>query len=115
MKLGGRLTIILLSAWLVACVGPIARPSLSPSKPKGDALLVLPGFGYGRDGEHVLRSLAPLTAADGVDLYVPTYVTRSGLAASRAKLERFAQNRRGEAAASGMAALWRDGLRRCQN
>jgi hypothetical protein len=92
MKLGGRLTIFLLSAWLVACVGPIARPSLSPSKPKGDALLVLPGFGYGREGEHVLRSLAPLTAAEGVDLYVPTYVTRSGLTASRAKLERFVRD-----------------------
>ena len=60
MKVAARLTILALSASLAACVGPIARPSLSPSKPKGDALLVLPGFGYGRGGEKALRSLAPL-------------------------------------------------------
>ena len=94
MKVSARLTILALSASLAACVGPIARPSLSPSKPKGDALLVLPGLGYGRGGEEALRSLAPRIASDGVDLYVPTYVTRSGLAASRAKLERFVRDNR---------------------
>jgi hypothetical protein len=94
MKVSARLSILALLASLAACVGPIARPSLSPSKPKGDALLVLPGFGYGRGGEEALRSLAPRIASEGVDLYVPTYVTRSGLAASRAKLERFVRDHR---------------------
>ena len=94
MKVAPRLTILALFASLAACVGPIARPSLSPWKPKGDALLVLPGFGYGRGGEEVLRSLAPRIASEGVDLYVPTYVTRSGLGASRAKLERFVRDNR---------------------
>lgn len=91
MKRGALVTILALAAVvsMAGCVGPIARPSLAPSPPHGDALLVLPGFGYGRDGERVLRSLAPLAAAEGVDLYVPTYVARSGLDASRAKLERF--------------------------
>jgi hypothetical protein len=59
-----------------------------------DALLVLTGFGYGRAGKRALRSLAPTIAAEGIDVYVPTYVTRSGLAASRATLERFTRENR---------------------
>ena len=94
MKVAARLTILVWSAFVAACVGPIAKPSISPSKPKGDALLVLPGFGYGRGGEKALRALAPLLANEGVDLYVPTYVTRTGLATSRAKLERFVRDNR---------------------
>jgi hypothetical protein len=58
-----------------------------------DALLVLTGFGYGRAGKKAMRSLAPSIAAAGIDLYVPAYVTRSGLAASRAELERFIRER----------------------
>ena len=46
------------SACLTGCAGSIVRPSLSPSIPSADALLVLPGFGYGRAGEKALRSLA---------------------------------------------------------
>ena len=94
MKVAARITIFALSASLAACVGPIAKPSLSPSKQKGDALLVLPGFGYGRGGQDAFRSLAPLMASEGVDLYVPTYLTRSGLAKSRVKLERFIRDNR---------------------
>ena len=94
MKVAVVITVFALSASLAGCVGPIVRPSLSPSKPKGDALLVLPGFGYGRGGQKALRSLAPLLASEGVDLYVPTYLTRSGLAESRAKLERFIRDNR---------------------
>ena len=89
-----RLVILAASACLAGCAGPVIRPSLSPSKPKGDALLVLPGFGYSRDGEKALRSLAAAMAGEGVDLYVPTYVTRAGLAPSRAKLERFIRENR---------------------
>jgi hypothetical protein len=67
---------------------------LTPAKPRTDALLVLPGFGYSSDGEKTLRSLAPAMAADGIDLFVPTYVSRSGLVESRAKLQRFIREHR---------------------
>jgi hypothetical protein len=72
-----------------ACAGSIVRPSVTPSKPATDALLVLPGFGYGREGEKILRSLVTTMAGQGIDLYVPTYIVRSGLVDSRTKLQRF--------------------------
>lgn len=81
-------------ACIVACASPVVRPSLSPSQPGADALLVLPGFGYSRAGERTLRSLTAKMAAEDVDLYVPTYVSRSGLVESRAKLERFIRDYR---------------------
>jgi len=71
-----------------ACAGAIRGPSLAPRLNR-DALLVLPGFGYSRAGEDVLRSVASTAAADGVDVYVPTYLTRHGLASGRAKLDEF--------------------------
>jgi hypothetical protein len=89
-----RTVILAAAASFAACVGPLVRPPLAPASPKRDALLVLPGFGYGRGAEKTFRSLAALMARDGVDLYVPTYVTRSGLAASRDKLERFIRENR---------------------
>lgn len=55
---------------------------------------MLPGFGYGRAGGASLRALTASMARDGVDLYVPTYITRSGLAKSRAKLARFIRDNR---------------------
>ena len=79
---------------LTGCAGSIVRPSLSPSIPAADAVLVLPGFGYGRAGEKSLRALAASTASEGVDLYVATFVTRSGLTSSRAKLQRFIRENR---------------------
>jgi len=88
------LAALITSAVLAGCAGPIVRPSLAPATPAADAVLVLPGFGYGRAGEKVLRALATSAARDGVDLYVPTYVTRSGLDTSRAKLERFIRENR---------------------
>ena len=45
----------------------------------GVGLLVLPGFGYSREGERAIRSLAPSLAADGIELFVPTYIARGGL------------------------------------
>ena len=57
-------------------------------------MLVLPGFGYGGDGEAALRSLAPAMAREGIDLYVPTYISRAGIADSRAKLQRFIRDQR---------------------
>ena len=72
----------------LACAS-VVRPNVSPSKPAADALLVLPGFGYGRAGERAFRALAPEMAADGVDLYVPKYIARSGLEESGERLRRF--------------------------
>ena len=57
-------------------------------------MLVLPGFGYSRAGEKALRSLAASMAGEGVELYVPTYIARSGLIESRAKLQRFIRDHR---------------------
>ena len=79
---------------MTACAGSIVRPSLTPAKPGRDALLILPGFGYSREGEQTLRSLVAETAGEGFDLYVPTFISRSGLAGSRARLQRFIRDHR---------------------
>ena len=84
-----RVFVLAASTCLAACGGSLVRPALLPAKPAGDALLVLPGFGYSHSGEQVFRSLASSMAREGIDLYVADYVTRSGLSTSRAKLERF--------------------------
>jgi hypothetical protein len=81
------------SICLAGCAAPI-RPFSSPSTPPRDALLVLPGFGYSTAAETVLRSLAPSMAREGVDLYVPTYLTRAGLDGSREHLEQFIREKR---------------------
>lgn len=57
------------------------------------ALLILPGFGYGGAGERAIRSLGPAMTREGVDLYIADYLTRAGLAGSRANLERIIQDR----------------------
>jgi hypothetical protein len=89
-----RLAILAVSACLAACAGPVVRPSVVPlrasaSTPKRDALLVLPGFGYGRTEDQAFRSVAVRAAGEGIDLYVAPFLTRSGLGTSGAKLERF--------------------------
>jgi hypothetical protein len=89
-----RLAIIAASACLAACAGSGLEPSLAPAAPKTDALLILPGFGYGSEGEKAFHALAVSTAREGVDLYVAPFVTRSGLASSRDKLERFIRENR---------------------
>ena len=81
-------------AFMAACTGAVFRVSLAPSKPGSDALLVLPGFGYSPDGEEALRVLAPVIAAEGVDLYAPTYISRGGLDDSRKNLQRFVREHR---------------------
>ena len=86
-----RLTICAGCLLLAACANAIVRPAVSPAKPAPDALVVLPGFGYDRDGERAFKSLAPAMAADGFDLYLPTFVSRSGLGESRERLRRFFQ------------------------
>ena len=74
---------------LAACANAIVRPAVSPAKPALDALVVLPGFGYGGGGERAFKALAPSMAADGFDLYLPTFVSRAGLEESRERLQRF--------------------------
>jgi hypothetical protein len=88
-----RIAVLVCSIWTVSCAGAV-RPALTPAPPRGDALLVLPGFGYGSGGEEAFRSLAPSMAADGIDLYLPTYISRSGLEESRARLRRFVRESR---------------------
>jgi hypothetical protein len=89
-----RAALIALALLSTACAPAIVRPAASPARPNADALLVLPGFGYGPAGGRAFRALAAAMAAEGIDLYVPAYVTRSGLADTRAKLERFIRDKR---------------------
>jgi hypothetical protein len=88
-----RLGLLLTAASLTGCAGSV-RPALLPSKPQTEALLILPGLGYNRAAERTFRSLEPMVAAQGIDLYVADYVTRSGLAESRARLQRFIRDNR---------------------
>jgi hypothetical protein len=88
------LAVIALAALLGACAGPMVRPAVAPVAPRREALLVLPGFGYGRAEGKAFRSLAPAAAAEGIDLYVAPFVTRSGLESSRDKLARFIRDNR---------------------
>src|SRR5688572_21775473 len=76
----------------VACAGQI-RPVLTPTS-RSEALLILPGFGYGRGAEQTLRSLAPVVEAEGLDLYVPSYISRRGLERSREQLRDFIRKQR---------------------
>ena len=69
-------------------------PRLSPARQHRDALLILPGLGYGRDEGKAFRGIAAAAAADGIDVYVPGYLTRDGLDASREKLRRYIATQR---------------------
>lgn len=73
----------------LACARTLARPAIATPASAADAVLVLPGFGYGRAGQRALRALAPSMAAEGFELFVPTYVARGGLDDSRERLRRF--------------------------
>jgi hypothetical protein len=88
-----RVLALCFAAASTSCAGAIHGSSLTP-KPNRDAFLVLPGFGYGRASERAMRSLAATAVADGVDVYVPTYLTRRGLASSRDQLDRFLRDNR---------------------
>jgi hypothetical protein len=85
---------LLVAVSLVSCAGPLVRPAIAPRAEARDAVLILPGFGYGRDGGTVFRAISAAAARDGIDVYVPPFVTRSGLDASRARLERFIRDER---------------------
>ena len=93
MRNAFRLLLIVGTMSAGGCAGTIA-PATSPSGPAREALLILPGFGYSRDGERAIRALEPGMRAEGIDLYVPAFVTRSGLDDSREKLRRFIREQR---------------------
>lgn len=88
----GRLFLLL--TCVAGCAGPIVRPSVAPLALNREALLVLPGFGYGRSEGDAFRSVAAASARTGLDVYVPGYLTRTGLGTSRARLERFIRDHR---------------------
>jgi hypothetical protein len=88
-----RFTVAACCLSLAACANAIVRPAVSPAKPVSDALVVLPGFGYDRGGERAFNALAASMAAEGFDLYLPTYVSRAGLEESRERLQQFFRER----------------------
>jgi len=91
--LGRQVAIVAACLCLGACAGQI-RPDLSASAPRSEAVLVLPGFGYGRHAEHAVRELSTQMRDEGFDLYVPTYISRGGLDKSGERLQRFLREQR---------------------
>ena len=75
-----------------ACLSAAAGGAFQPAT-RTEAFLVLRGFGYSGAGERALKTLEPTINAQGMDLYVPDYISRSGLEESRKKLQRFIQER----------------------
>ena len=67
---------------------------MAATAPRPEALLILPGFGYSGNGEHSLRALAGEMKSGGVDLYVPTYISRRGLDRSRSRLRQILREHR---------------------
>jgi hypothetical protein len=88
---------VALSVIVVAsvCISSIATTAVQPATPRPEAFVVLRGFGYGGAGERALRALEPAINAEGMDLHVPDYISRSGLEDSGKKLQRFIQERLG--------------------
>jgi hypothetical protein len=79
---------------LASCAGPVVKPALAPAAEHRDAVLILPGFGYGRGEGKVFAEFAASASRDGVDVYVAPFLTRSGLDDGRARLERFIRDER---------------------
>jgi len=77
-----------------SCAGPLVRPAVAPAREAREAVLILPGFGYGRDQGKAFKEVSAAASRDGVDLYVAPFLTRSGLDDSRARLERFIREER---------------------
>ena len=89
-----RLAAIAVAASLAACAGPTLKPSVTPGTLRPDAMLILPGFGYGRDDDKAFRAVAAAAAADGFDVFVPAFINRDGLDSSRVELARFIRDHR---------------------
>jgi hypothetical protein len=75
-----------------ACISTVAA-TIQPATQRTEAFVVLRGFGYSGAGERAFRALEPAINAQGMDLHVPDYISRSGLDDSRKKLQRFIQER----------------------
>ena len=88
------LVLLAIAACCVSCAGPVVKPALSPSAANKDAVLILPGFGYGRDDGTVFRQVAAAAARDAMDVYVAPFLTRSGLDESGMRMERFIRDER---------------------
>ena len=88
------LAVLAAATCLASCTGPVVRPAVAPKTEASDAVLILPGFGYGRAQGKVFKDLSATAARGGVDLYVAPFVTRAGLDDSRARLERFIREER---------------------
>src|SRR5205809_7946719 len=80
-------SILLIACVAAGCARPVIRTS--PTTPRPDALLILPGFGYSGAGEEAFRRLSPTLTRDGFDLYIPSYISRKGIAESRTNLAQF--------------------------
>ena len=89
-----RVMLVTAALGAVGCAGTIAAPRSPVADQPREALLILPGFGYTAKGERGLRALSSTMRAEGLDLYVPDYVARRGLAHSRANLRRFIAEQR---------------------
>src|SRR5262245_1197571 len=83
-----RRSILLIACLTAGCAHPSIQTA-TPARPRTDALVVLPGFGYTGAGERAFRELSPAVVRDGFDLYVPSYISRSGIAASRRNLAHY--------------------------
>lgn len=90
-----RLAVLPVIVVAFACIAGVSTGAAQPpaAKQSTEAFVVLRGFGYDRGSERVLRALEPAIAREGMDLHVPDYISRSGLAASRTKLHRYFQDK----------------------
>jgi len=90
---GRRGPALVVIAIAFACIGVTASaPQPAPASARSEAFVVLRGFGYSGDGERAIRALQPAMAAQGFDLHIPDYISRSGLIESRKNLQRFMQD-----------------------
>src|SRR5262245_26692175 len=87
-RFAARAAVVAAALSLTACAAVRPRPSIAP-RHNPDAVLVLPGFGYGSAGARTFDALRPALANEGIDLYVADYLTRGGLSSSREKLQQF--------------------------
>jgi len=87
-----------LPVFVVACALVAAADTnaiqRTAASPRSEAFVVLRGFGYSGAGERAIRALEPAMAAQGMDLYIPDYISRSGLDESRKQLQQIMQDRK---------------------
>jgi len=87
------LPVIVVAYACIAGVSTNAAWQAPAPKPRTEAFVVLRGFGYSAAGERAIRALEPAMAAQGMDLFIPDYISRSGLDDGRKKLQQFMQDR----------------------